>query len=304
MMDSLTEDLKALARVEGADLVGVASVNRFQEAPKMTHPNGILPDAKAVVVIAVKYPDAAIDRWCKPPAESMFFYQSVQAYMTNIVIPMIQFRLYRFLEKGGYLAVPVSPSGFFRYRDYKEMKGGFIADFSHRHAAVAAGLGELGLQGLVLSPEYGARQRLASVITNAPLKPDPLYDGDPLCDQCGECLKACPVQAFHKTEHHSVRIGDKESLYAKVDKWRCAWVEQLGMVGEAGPKYEGYRTDVPPPGKVTRKGFLAAMDKRDPFQASCEWGTISCGRCLHVCQSHMTTHNAVGASKDSGTSDK
>ena len=39
-MDSLTEDLKILARDEGADLVGVASVDRFQEAPIMTHPAG------------------------------------------------------------------------------------------------------------------------------------------------------------------------------------------------------------------------------------------------------------------------
>ena len=151
-MESLTQCLKTLALSEGADLVGVAPVDRFQEAPPMTHPKAILPDARAVVVIAVKYPDATIDGWGKPPAESMFFYQSVQLYMTTTVMPMIQFKIYRFLEKAGHLALPVAPSGFFRYRDYKEMKGGFIADFSHRHAAVAAGLGEFGRQGLLLTP--------------------------------------------------------------------------------------------------------------------------------------------------------
>jgi hypothetical protein len=111
-MNSLTEDLKKRARDEGADLVGVASVDRFFEAPKMTHPCGILPDAKSVVGIAIKYPDAAIDRWGKPPAESMFFYQSVQLYMATTVMPIIQFKIYRFLEKAGYLALPVAPSGF------------------------------------------------------------------------------------------------------------------------------------------------------------------------------------------------
>ena len=285
-MNSLTEDLKKLALDEGADLVGVASMDRFQAAPEMTHPAGILPDAKAVVVIGIKYPDAAIDRWGKPPAESMFFYQSVQLYMTTTVMPMIQFRIYRFLEKAGYLALPVAPSGFFRYRDYKEMKGGFIADFSHRHAAVAAGLGEFGRQGLLLTPEFGVRQRLCSIITNAPLAADPLFGDSSLCDGCEACLKACPVGAFHKTEQHSIRIGDKALTYAKVDKWRCAWVEQLGMVGEGGPKYEGYTTDVLPPDSVRKEDYLAAMGKRDPFQAACGWGTISCGRCLHACQAH------------------
>jgi epoxyqueuosine reductase QueG len=286
-MNSLTQELKNLAHQEGADLLGVASVDRFQEAPKMTHPNGILPDAKAVAVIAVKYPDAAIDRWGQPPAESMFFYQSVQSFMTSTVMPMIQFKIYRFLEKAGFLALPVAPSGFFRYRDYKEIKGGFIADFSHRHAAVAAGLGELGQQGLLLTPQFGVRQRLCSIITNAPLEADPLYDGTALCDQCEVCLKICPVQAFHKTEKHSLHIGDKAITYAKVDKWRCAWVEQLGMVAEGGPKFEGYTTNAPPPDPVTTEEFLAAPGKRDRFQSTCGWGTISCGRCLHVCRSHV-----------------
>jgi len=287
-MNPLTQDLKALAFNEGADLVGVAPVDRFQEAPRMTHPRGILPDAKMVVVIGVKYPDAAIDGWGKPPAESMFFYQSVQLYMTTTVMPMITFKLYRFLEKSGYLALPLAPSGFFRYRDYKEIQGGFIADFSHRHAGVAAGLGGFGLQGLLLTPQFGVRQRLASVITNAPLQADPLYGGKELCDQCEACLRACPVGAFHKTEKHSVRIGEKALTYAKVDKWRCAWVEQLGMVGEGGPKYGGYTTDVSPPNPVTRESYLAAMGQRDPFQASCGWGTISCGRCLHACPAHKS----------------
>jgi epoxyqueuosine reductase QueG len=285
-MDALTQDLKSLALREGADLVGVAPAARFQEAPRMTQPQAIIPDAKAVVVIAVKYPDAAIDGWGKPPAESMFFYQSVQLYMTATVMPLITFKLYRFLEKSGYLALPVAPSGFFRYRDYKEMKGGFVADFSHRHAAVAAGLGGFGRQGLLLTPQFGVRQRLASVITNAPLQADPLYGGKALCDGCEACLKACPVGAFHPTDPQSVRIGDQSFTSAKVDKWRCAWVEQLGMVGDGGPKFEGYTTDVFPPARVTREDYLAAMGHRDPFQASCGWGTISCGRCLHVCPAH------------------
>jgi len=290
-MDSLTENLKELARDEGADLVGVGAVDRFSEAPRMTHPCGILPEAKAVVVIGIKYPDAAIDRWGKPPAESMFFYQSVQLYMTTTVMPMIQFKIYRFLEKAGHLALPVAPSGFFRYRDYKGLKGGFIADFSHRHAAVAAGLGEFGRQGLLLTPRFGVRQRLCSILTSAPLTADPLFGAPSLCDGCEACLKACPVDAFHRTEQHSVRIGNNSFTYAKVNKWRCAWVEQLGMVGEGGPKYEGYTTDVPPPDPVRKEDFLAAMGKRDPFQAACGWGTISCGRCLHACQAHRKKKN-------------
>lgn len=284
--DTLTEDIKARARTIGADLVGIASVDVFQDAPRRTHPTSILPGAKSVVVIAVKYPDAAIDQWCKPPAESMYPYQSVQAHMTGVIMPMIQFHVYRGLERAGYLAIPIAPSGYWRYRDFQEMKGGFYADFSHRHAAVAAGLGELGLNGLFLSPEFGIRQRMASVITTAPLRPDEPYCGRAICTNCGRCLRACPVQAFDANERLSLRIGDKAVSYAKVDKWKCAWSEQLGMVADGGPRYAGYTTDVMPPATVTPEDYLAARTQRDPFQATCAWGTISCGRCLHSCNAH------------------
>jgi len=291
--DTLTEDIKSLARTNGADLIGIASVDLFHDSPKRLHPAGILPGAKSVVVLAVKYPDAAIDQWGKPPAESMFFYQSVQASMTGIVMPMIQFHVYRALERAGYLAIPVAPSGYWRYRDYQEMKGGFYADFSHRHAAVAAGLGDLGLNGLLLSPEFGVRQRMASVITTAPLRPDEPYCGKPLCTNCGRCLKACPIQAFDADQRFEERIGDKHVSYAKVDKWKCAWSEQLGMVAEGGPKYAGYTTDLMPPAQVTPEDYLAARTQRDPFQATCQWGTISCGRCLHTCNAHKRKPTAA-----------
>ncbi len=286
-MLGLTDSLKSLALSEGADLVGVASVDRFQDAPRMIHPQGIMADAKTVIVIGIKYPDAAIDLWGEPMAESMFFYQSIQLYMTTTVLPLITFKLYRFLEKAGYRALPIAPSGFFRYRDYKEIRGGFIADFSHRHAAVAAGLGEFGKQGLLLTPQFGVRQRLASVITDASLQPDPLYHGESLCDGCGRCLEICPVSAFSGTEHVEFYIGEKKFSYAKLNKWRCAWAEQLGMVAEAGPKYAGYLTNFNPPPALTPEDYLRAMANRDPFQVNSGWGTISCGRCLHVCPAHQ-----------------
>jgi ferredoxin len=298
--DTLTADIKALAMQEGADLVGIASIDVFQDSPLRTHPTSILPGAKSVVVIAVKYPDATIDQWGQPPAESMFFYQSVQAYMTAVVMPMVEFRVYRALERAGYLAIPVAPSGYWRYRDYKDVKGGFQADFSHRHAAVAAGLGELGLNGLFLSPEFGVRQRMASVITTAPLRPDEPYCGKPLCNNCGRCLRMCPIQAFHPDERMTVRIGDKQMTYAKVDKWKCAWSEQIGMVAEGGPKFAGYTTNLLPPDRVTPEDYLAARSQRDPFQATCEWGTISCGRCLHACNAHKRSRAAAGGEECAG----
>lgn len=60
--------------------------------------------------------------------------------------------------------------------------------------AVAAGLGELGRLGLLITPKLGPRVRIAAVTTNAPLVPSPPIDfrAAAFCDLCGKCADACP----------------------------------------------------------------------------------------------------------------
>ena len=67
--------------------------------------------------------------------------------------------------------------------------------FSHRHAATRAGLGEFDYNNVVLTPQYGPRQRFNSIITEAELVPDPLIDS-PIClrDDRLIYMKACIVQ--------------------------------------------------------------------------------------------------------------
>lgn len=60
--------------------------------------------------------------------------------------------------------------------------------------AVAAGLGELGRIGLLITPKLGPRVRIAAVTTNAPLVPDAPIDfgAAAFCDLCEKCADACP----------------------------------------------------------------------------------------------------------------
>ena len=64
--------------------------------------------------------------------------------------------------------------------------------------AIDAGLGELGRNGLVLTPEYGPRQRFCKVLTDLPLVPDqPIDFGiQKFCESCHACAAACPVNAI------------------------------------------------------------------------------------------------------------
>jgi reductive dehalogenase len=64
--------------------------------------------------------------------------------------------------------------------------------------AIDAGLGEHGRSGLLLTPEFGPRQRLCKVFTSLPLVPDLPIDFGIVsyCESCHACASACPVDAI------------------------------------------------------------------------------------------------------------
>ncbi len=64
-----------------------------------------------------------------------------------------------------------------------------------RVAAVAAGLGVAGINGLVVSPEYGPRIRFTAVFTDADWPRDKACD-EYYCLNCTRCWGACPTGAI------------------------------------------------------------------------------------------------------------
>ena len=58
-----------------------------------------------------------------------------------------------------------------------------------------AGLGNFGINNMLLTPEFGPRVRFASILTSAEIEPDPVLE-KPLCIRCQRCVEACPVHAL------------------------------------------------------------------------------------------------------------
>jgi epoxyqueuosine reductase len=72
-----------------------------------------------------------------------------------------------------------------------EMGGIFLKD-----AAVLAGLGIIGMNNLLITPEFGTRVRLHALSLDAELVPTGPIDFSP-CDTCSQpCRQVCPQQAF------------------------------------------------------------------------------------------------------------
>jgi len=67
--------------------------------------------------------------------------------------------------------------------------------FTHKIAATCAGLGWIGRNGLLISPSYGPRLALATVLTDAPLVADSPIESC-LCSECNLCVEHCPSAAI------------------------------------------------------------------------------------------------------------
>jgi ferredoxin len=90
-----------------------------------------------------------------------------------------------------------------------------------RLAAVICGLGESGYSKMLLTPQFGPMQRLAFLMTDMPIEPDPLYNGPPLCNKCKACVRACPGHCIDPDETIEVEIGGRKIEWGKLDEWSC-----------------------------------------------------------------------------------
>lgn len=265
----------ALERLE-VDLLGVAPVERLQGAPEGGRPTDYLPGARSVVVLAVKMPDAIIEvagRYDEP-GKTLGPYMWYGYPVMNWELSAAASRVAKFLETQGFKGLPFPPTGL-------NYKFGTRADFSHRHAAVAAGLGEFGWTGLLLTPRFGPRQRLVSIVTDAPLEPSPLYEGPSLCrpDSCGRaCLKSCPTGAM--SGRVSLEMGGRTFEHARLHAVKCKW-----PFAEKGFR----RTKVAMPEDPTEEDFRAVLSATapHPFDAALNQFTFvpQCGACIFACPS-------------------
>jgi len=286
---SITRSLKEHLTTLGADLVGIGSIERLRGAPENMQPARYLPDATALISIALHVNEAACDIIAQSihSKELPASYHSYQTFTLTIINPQLDRLAYlgaKFLEERGYRAYPFPANLPHVLKPSAEYPGG-PGDVSHKHVAVACGLGRIGWHTLLITPQFGTRQKLVTIVTNAPLEPDPMY-GRELCDpgRCGfRCARACPTAAIPATRTRSVRIdiGGAPTEYAALVGWRCRW-GCSGMLKCTG----GYK-DIPlPDDEPSAEELLRYKAEVDPWQERLRslGGLLPfCGRCLCIC---------------------
>jgi len=120
------------------------------------------------------------------------------------------------MEKSGIVSVPtgtISPGR----RDHKT--GRWRGAISAKHSAVAAGLGWIGKNTLLVTPEYGNMVWLSSVLIDTELEPDPMLS-ECLCkDDCSLCIVNCPVNALGNPEMNQSACSSFAFHEVEGDDW-------------------------------------------------------------------------------------
>lgn len=195
------EALKELAKGHGASLVGIADISDIDDLA--------YPKLNRALVIAVRLSDVLwdeIDHIHAPTHPYFHQYRTANAYIDQLL-----FKVGLEMQAAGIPVVQVAAS-----QSIQKNGSGLQGLFSHRAAAIRAGLGWIGKSNALVTPEFGPRVRLGTILFQSDVKADlPVTTSS--CGNCQACVKACPAYALTGRTWHFGMV--RESI---VDAKACS----------------------------------------------------------------------------------
>jgi epoxyqueuosine reductase len=186
-MDSpffLRHRLNRFCAARGAQLFGVADIRRLREGFELAAP--VRDCFDRALCLGVGLSSAVLDDIVRQPTKLYFHH-----YRTaNMFLDQLAFAASRWIEARGFKALPIPAS---QITDWEAQR----AHLSHKAIGVAAGLGWIGRNNLLVSPRFGAQFRMATVLTDMPLTVDRPSRGQ--CGTCRACVSVCPASAIQET---------------------------------------------------------------------------------------------------------
>lgn len=190
--------LKAFCMSSGADLVGIADLAPFQQGWPTLPADLLLPYTTAVSVAVRLNNDILAAIHTHPTVEYAEHYRAVNTDLDRITAALAAWIIARGCRAE---AVPAS-----KIMDTENLLGAV----SHKAVARMAGIGWQGRSLLIVSPKFGPRIRLATVLTDMPLTPDVPIENR--CGSCTACKNACPVSAIRNAAFGTGYASREEAL--------------------------------------------------------------------------------------------
>jgi epoxyqueuosine reductase len=182
-----SSEIKSLTYSLGAEKCGIASVDRFKNAPNGFHPNDIYQYCRTVVVFLIQMPTEIIQASNPVP-------YSHTAHLIYSKLDKLGLEFCKSIQNYGSYGIPVPSDVPYLYWDEENRHG--MGILSLRHAGYLAGLGFLGRNNLLINPDLGNMVYIGAVLTNIELDPDPIVEGISCPPKCKICLDSCPQKAL------------------------------------------------------------------------------------------------------------
>ncbi len=176
--------LERVRHESSLDLLGIADVHQARREFLELTP-AVSEKFSLAIVVGVRVSPTVLGALVDGP--NLLYYHHYR--QLNFQLDRGAARMAQEIERMGYAALPIPAS---QIVDWTTMRG----HVAHKEVAYLAGLGWRGRNNLLITEQWGAQVRLASVLTNLPLEPArPLSAG---CGSCRRCLSACPAGAIRE----------------------------------------------------------------------------------------------------------
>lgn len=183
----MKESIRQIVLSQGADVCGIANIERFSEAPAGFSPIDLFWDCKSVVTLGIALPKGLLD--VKP--------RLIYGHFNSLScreVDEVSFQAAKKIERElGCNAVPVPCDAPYEYWDNENVQGKGL--MSMRHAAVLSGLGSIGKNSLLINAQYGTALTVGAILLDVNLPSDNLCES--LClERCKKCVESCPAGAI------------------------------------------------------------------------------------------------------------
>lgn len=189
--------IKKFLKNAGVNLFGVADISQIKE--EFALPKQLLEKFDRAVSLGVRLSSSVLEEIKDQPTKLYFHH-----YRTlNVSLDQISLRLTNFIQDKGFFALPIPAS---QILDWQKQ----TAHLSHKKIGCLAGLGWVGRNNLLVNKKFGSQFRLATVLTNMPLKIDKPSKEN--CGHCRLCLEVCPAGSIKENPLDFDHLGCFEKL--------------------------------------------------------------------------------------------
>jgi epoxyqueuosine reductase QueG len=204
-------NLKELCLGLGADLFGVADIRQIRNEFALSRE--LADKFDKAVCLGVRLSASILEEIDNMPTKLYFHhYRSV-----NVFLDQLALKVSNYIQRIGFRALPIPASIILDWENQK-------AHLSHKKIGILAGLGWIGRNNLLVNKELGGQFRLATILTDMPVKVDNPVKED--CNKCRVCISVCPAEAIKEKpgDFDHIKCFEKLKEFQKqklVDQYIC-----------------------------------------------------------------------------------